>query len=70
MKRKENCPLCEGNGYLLIDDTRGVPLKTSRKCYLLRKKGLSYRNIGKKVGISHPQAVKFQVIKYGRSLFK
>ena len=57
-KIKQKCPLCQGSGFILRPRHSTYTLqqiKTAKKMYA---RGYTLRDIGKKIGVNHPQKVK------------
>lgn len=55
------CPTCKGKGYFVVSVDFPEPNKNklSEKVKLLRKRGLSFRQIGRKVGIKNAGTVAY-----------
>ena len=54
------CPKCKGTGK--IKNTQYLP-EIRKKAQQLRDKGLTYRAIADKLGITHPQSIKSMINK-------
>ena len=53
------CPLCGGTGITLVRSF--VKPEIRELARRLRRKGMTYREIGKKLGVKHPQSVKSMI---------
>ena len=59
------CPFCKGKGELLIRTKfHSIPNELKLRCIELRRQGLSFREIAKKVGMKNPQSVVSAILTY------
>jgi hypothetical protein len=56
MKNLVDCPLCKGKGKIV--DQRHYPANVRKKARAMFAKGITLREIGKTIGVEHPQKVK------------